>query len=350
MHIPDGYLGPKTFVSCYLLTAPFWTMGILWLKKNLQSYQVPLLSLGAAFVFVIQMLNVPIPGGTTGHAVGSSLLVIALGLWPAVLATSLALLVQAVVFGDGGITAFGANCLNMAVVQPIVTYVVWTIFRPRDPGAQPGRSMAAAFAAGYAGLFAAAFTTAVMFGIQPALERAPDTGLPLYSPYPLGVAVSAMMISHLFFGLIEGFITSFAVGGLLRVDGVNLGLHGLKVEGRPVYKRPAVLATMAALVIILPLGLLAPDWFKAGEAWGEWAPEEAAELAGLSAVPAGMEKYAETWTAPIPDYSFRESESVVGNSLQYVVSGVLGIGLIVLFFLVIEKLPRVLGGARREQT
>ena len=83
MHIPDGYLGPQTYVAAYVAAAPFWAVASRKLRDSLRLRQVPLLALGAAFSFIVMMFNVPIVGGSTGHAVGSALIAIILGPWPA---------------------------------------------------------------------------------------------------------------------------------------------------------------------------------------------------------------------------------------------------------------------------
>ncbi len=120
MHIPDGYLGPQTYAVLDAAIVPIWLTAAAKVKKTLKAKQVPLLALGAAFSFVIMMFNVPVFGGTTAHAVGAVLIAVLLGPWAAVLSVSTALVIQALAFGDGGITAIGANCINMAVVMPFV--------------------------------------------------------------------------------------------------------------------------------------------------------------------------------------------------------------------------------------
>ena len=102
MHIPDGYLSPATCAALYAGSAPFWYVALRRLKKVLHTRVVPLLSLFAAFSFVIMMFNLPLPGGTTGHAVGVGIATIVLGPWGAMLAISTALIIQAILFGDGG--------------------------------------------------------------------------------------------------------------------------------------------------------------------------------------------------------------------------------------------------------
>ena len=127
MHIPDGYLGPATCGFFYVVMLPIWSVASKIVKNTLKVKQVPMLAIGAAFSFVIMMFNVPIPGGTTGHAVGAVLAAILLGPWAATLAVSVALILQAILFGDGGITAIGANCFNMAFVLPFTGYAFYKI-------------------------------------------------------------------------------------------------------------------------------------------------------------------------------------------------------------------------------
>ncbi|MFH1485166.1 MAG: energy-coupling factor ABC transporter permease, partial [Chloroflexota bacterium] len=122
MHIPDGYLSPASFAVMYAAAAPFWYVAVQKVKSALTTRMVPLLSIFSAFSFTIMMFNVPLPGGTTGHAVGGTLLAIVLGPWAAVIGISVALVIQAIFFGDGGITTIGANCFNIAVVLPMVGY------------------------------------------------------------------------------------------------------------------------------------------------------------------------------------------------------------------------------------
>ncbi len=213
MHIPDGYLSPQTYVPLYGVSALFWAMSLKKLRRELSEKEIPYLAMAGAFSFLIQMFNIPIPGGTTGHAVGGAITAILLGPWAAVIAISTVLIIQAIVFGDGGITAIGANCFNMAVVIPFVSYWIFRSMAGKNMlGAkvQDGskRVYIAAFVSGYVGLTAGAILTAIEFGIQPLIARAPD-GRPLYAPYPLKIAIPAMAIEHmLLFSIVEGIITA----------------------------------------------------------------------------------------------------------------------------------------------
>jgi cobalt/nickel transport system permease protein len=210
MHIPDGYLGPATCAAGYAAMVPLWTAAGNKVKKSLEARQVPLLAIGAAFTFLIMMFNVPLPGGTTGHAVGGVLVAILLGPWAAVIAVSIALAVQAFLFGDGGITAYGANCLNMAVVLPFAGYYTYKLLAGKSAPSSR-RRMVAAGIGGYVGLCLAAALAGAEFGLQPLLHHSPD-GHSLYCPYGLSAALPAMLGGHaLIFGWVEALVTALVM-------------------------------------------------------------------------------------------------------------------------------------------
>jgi cobalt/nickel transport system permease protein len=210
MHIPDGYLSPSTCLTLGVVMFPIWYKASARLKKDLDVKQVPLLSMGAVFCFLIMMFNVPIPNGTTAHAIGATLVAIIFGPWAAVIAMSVALAIQAIVFADGGILAFGANAFNMAFIAPFVGYYVYKFISKNAPQGST-RQLAAGAIASYVGINCAAFFAAIEFGIQPLLFTAVD-GTPLYCPYGLDVAIPAMMVAHLTVaGFIEGIVTAAAL-------------------------------------------------------------------------------------------------------------------------------------------
>lgn len=210
MHIPDGYLGPATCGFFYAVMLPIWTIASRIVKKTLKAKQVPMLAIGAAFSFVIMMFNVPIPGGSTGHAVGGILVAILLGPWPACIAITVALVIQALLFGDGGITAIGANCFNMAFVLPFAGYYIYKAISFNAPVSSNRRVIAAGIA-GYIGINAAALLAGVEFGLQPLLHHT-AAGQALYSPYGLNVTVPAMAGEHLLiFGWVEAIVTSLVI-------------------------------------------------------------------------------------------------------------------------------------------
>jgi cobalt/nickel transport system permease protein len=210
MHIPDGYLGPASCGFFYAAMIPIWAAASNIVKKTLKARQVPMLAIGAAFSFVIMMFNLPIPGGSTGHAVGGVLVAIILGPWAACIALTVALVVQALLFGDGGITAIGANCFNMAFVLPFAGYYIYRLLS-RNAAAASGRRVIAAGISGYIALNLAALATGVEFGLQPLLHHTYN-GQSLYCPYGLNVAVPVMAGEHLLiFGWVEAVVTALAV-------------------------------------------------------------------------------------------------------------------------------------------
>lgn len=329
MHIPDGYLSPQTCAVMYAVSAPFWYVAAQRLKK-LSGRMLPLIAIFAAFSFVIMMFNVPLPGGTTGHAVGATLMAIVLGPWAAVIGVTIALAVQALFFGDGGILAFGANAFNMAIVMPFVAVAVYNLLSANTPLTSSRRVIAGAVA-GFVALNVAAFLTAVQFGIQPALFRAAD-GTPLYGPYGLGEAIPAMMLGHILIaGPVEGIVTALVIAYLQKSNLPILELNARPEQGTLLAGRlttgPLWIA-LAILALLSPLGLLA-----AGTAWGEWGMEELQELYG--SVPEGIERLGSAWSAPLPDYTlpFLSNEMVA-----YIVSAVVGMGLLVVIILLFGRL------------
>ncbi|MDD1762593.1 MAG: cobalt transporter CbiM [Methanothrix sp.] len=217
MHIPDGYLGPYTYIALWIIMIPIWYYAGNKLGRELKSRQVPLLALAAAFSFVIMMFNVPIPGGSTGHAVGAAIIGIVLGPWAGVIAISVALVLQALMFGDGGITAIAANCFNMAVIMPFSGYYIYKFISGSAPLASSRRIIAAAVA-GYVSLALAATSTGIMFGIQPLLHKSAE-GVPLYMPYSLNITVPAMLLEHIFgFSILEAVITALIFVYIQKTD------------------------------------------------------------------------------------------------------------------------------------
>jgi cobalt/nickel transport system permease protein len=210
MHIPDGYLGPVTCGFFYAVMLPIWTIASKVVKKKLSVKQVPMLAIGAAFSFVIMMLNIPIPAGTTGHAVGAVLVAILLGPWAACIAITVALVIQALLFGDGGIMAIGANCFNLAFVMPFAGYYIYKAISYKAPG-DSKRRVVAAGVAGYVALNIAAGLTGFEFGIQPLLHKT-ASGQALYCPYGLNVALPVMLGEHLLiFGWVEAIVTALVI-------------------------------------------------------------------------------------------------------------------------------------------
>ena len=320
MHIPDNYLSPATDAVLMVAMVPVWAHSAKRVSEDLDQKQISFIGMAAAFSFLLMMFNVPLPGGTTGHAVGGTLIACLLGPHAACLAVSVALGIQALIFGDGGILAFGANCFNMAFVLPFVGFAVYRLIAGTDPSA--GRRVAALFVGSYVGLNVAALLAAIEFGIQPMLFH-DAAGQALYCPYPLSVSIPAMCIPHLLVaGVIEGVATVAIYEFVARVApeyvvDTTSGSQGRSVGGSLV----PVVVLVAALVVATPLGLLAE-----GTAWGEWGADEIAET-GAGFTPAGMTDGFE-WNALMPDYTLGALPDVAA----YIVSAVAGVALLVIVF------------------
>jgi cobalt/nickel transport system permease protein len=345
MHIPDGYLSPSTCAALYGCAAPFWYVALRKTRKLLLTCQVPLISVFAAFSFVMMMFNIPIPGGTTAHPLGVAIASIALGPWASILALSTALVIQAVFFGDGGITTLGANCFNMAIVGSLVAYLSYRAIAGRSAVIASRRVIAAALS-GYLAINAAALGAAVELGLQPHFFKT-AAGAPLYAPYPLSIAIPAIMIGHLTFaGLAELVVSGGVVAYLQRANPSLLrftapGISLPQEESQPVaaetgWKAARPLWTAVGLLLVLaPLGLMA-----AGKAWGEWSvhdfssPAARRQIAKASqnvapppAAPSGLKRWSKLWAAPFPDYS---PSFVHKPAFGYILSGMFGTGIIVL--------------------
>ena len=351
MHIPDGYLSPSTCAALYAAALPFWTVALRRVRALLATRFVPLISLFAAFSFVIMMFNLPLPGGTTGHAVGIAMAAIVLGPWGASLAISVALAIQALLFGDGGILTLGANCFNLAIAGSFVAAAVYRLAAAGAPLLAPRRVFAGGLA-GYCAINAAAFLTALELGLQPLLFH-DASGAALYAPYPLNVAVPAMMLGHLTFaGLAEALLTAGVVRYLQQSERELLGGGVLTAIGMPSLgsallngggSTRRLWAWLGLLLVMSPLGLLA-----AGSAWAEWSPAELAEPEARAAiaaasggnelpavVPRGLGRLATLWTAPLPDYAPAFLRSA---AMGYLISALVGVGIIVLTVVGLQRL------------
>jgi cobalt/nickel transport system permease protein len=303
---------------------PVWTTAGKRVRKVVTSRSAPLLALGAAYSFLVMMFNVPIPDGTTAHAVGAVLIAILLGPWAAVVAVSVALAIQALFFGDGGVLSFGANCFNMALVMPMVGYAVYRSTARNLPLTAPRRAFWAGIA-GYVGLNAAALCAAIEFGLQPTLFHSAN-GTPLYAPFHLSQTIPTMALAHLTIaGTVELVLTAGVISYLQRANlpllrinhpGVADG-HDAPSPRRRAWSWGVIGLGIAAL--LTPLGLLAT-----GGAFGEAAPRDL-DLAKyhLQAVPNGLAHYAGFWHhALFNGYDFRHDEH---PALGYIVSAFVGL-------------------------
>ncbi|HEC57058.1 MAG TPA: cobalt transporter CbiM [Candidatus Syntrophoarchaeum butanivorans] len=204
MHIPDGYLGPLTCAVMFIVMLPIWYLAFRSAEEKLGAKEVPMLAVLSAVSFLVMMFNWPVPDGTTAHMVGGTLIAIILGPWAAVIGVTVALVIQAFFFGDGGILALGANCFNMAFVLPFVGYYTYRLLEGRV-----GKTVASGIAA-YIAINVAAICAAIEFGIQPYIA-------PGYCPYGLNLSIPAMAFAHLTTaGPVAGVVTAVVIAYLQK--------------------------------------------------------------------------------------------------------------------------------------
>jgi cobalt/nickel transport system permease protein len=349
LHIPDGYLSPETCAGFGAVMIPLWTTAARRVRKIVKSRYVPLLAIGAAYCFLVMMFNVPIPDGTTAHAVGAVLVAVLLGPWAAVVAVSSALAIQALFFGDGGVLAFGANCFNMALVMPMVGYGVYLVLTRRVSLTSPRRALAAGIG-GYVGLNVAALCAATEFGLQPTFFHRVD-GTPLYAPFHLAQTIPAMALAHLTVaGAVEFALTAGVIAYLQRANLPLLRInHDAVPEGDADVAPPRRLGWRWAFVglgvmaVLTPLGLLAP-----GAAFGEGKPQDLnLRKYHLDAVPDGLRHYAGFWHhALFNGYDFsHDTHPAVG----YLVSAGFGILAVGVAVFAIYALVRLVHRSRGER-
>ena len=307
MHIPDNYLSPVTCAVIAVAMAPVWAKSIKKVKEEVTKTKMPLLGIGAAFSFLMMMFNVPLPGGTTGHAVGGTLLAILIGPYAACISISVALLIQALFFGDGGILAYGANAFNLAFVLPFLGHFIYKFIKDRAK-TEKGEYIGIVLGS-YIGINMAALFTAIEFGIQPLLFVS-ATGQPLYSPYPLSVSIPAMMIPHLLVvGIVEVIFTVMIFAYIKKVSPGTI-FEGAKEKTKAIY------GLIIALICLSPLGLLAT-----GTAWGEWGT-----------VPGGLKSKFE-FKSVMQDYMLRG----LPKAVSYIISAVAGVAILLIIFKIISS-------------
>ncbi len=200
MHIPDGFLDAKTLALTGVLSVGGLAVAARQVNRTLPRSKIPLMGLGAAFVFAAQMLNFPVAGGTSGHLLGGVLAGVLLGPGAAAIVIACVLTVQALLFSDGGVLALGANIFNMSFIGAVAGYAIYRSTRKLLPGLR-GRITAVFFAA-WLSTVLAAFTCAGELALSGTL--------------PPGVVFPAMVMAHALIGIGEGLITSLVILAIAR--------------------------------------------------------------------------------------------------------------------------------------
>ncbi|MFN3805453.1 MAG: energy-coupling factor ABC transporter permease [Pyrobaculum sp.] len=292
MHIPDGYLDPVIAGVFFILAAVVLGLSLFRLREVKVT---PLFGVLSAAIFVAQMLNWPIPGGTSAHFAGGALAGILLGPYAGVVAMSIVLTIQTLVFNDGGITAWGANVWNMAVVNVVVGYYLYGALERYS-------KTAAAFVAGWAGVTLAAIFVGLELGLSTAFA------------YGLAVTIPVMAIWHALLGVVEGVITAGAVGYIA-------GRRPEVLRQREVGRLPYVL--LGVMIILAPVFAYLAEQVGYREPLGHVAEELGLREVALNP---GL----------LPDYTEPGLDPYLGTF----VSGVVGAAVVLLVALVIRHMSR----------
>lgn len=204
MHIPDGFIDPAVSAAAVVVSAGGVGVSLRKAAATMEERQAPLAGLVAAFIFAVQMLNFPVAAGTSGHLLGGVLAAVLVGPWTGCLVITLVLLVQALFFADGGLSALGLNVLNMAIIGALGGYAVFLGIRRLLPRTRPMVVLASAIAAGISVVMAA-----IAFYIEYALGGVGDASL--------RAVFAAMVGLHTLIGIGEAVITGLTVGVVLGV-------------------------------------------------------------------------------------------------------------------------------------
>jgi len=272
MHVPDGFLDARTLAATAGLAAVGLGLALREVRRNLPPRRVPLIGLAAAFVFAAQMLNFPVAAGTSGHLIGAALAAVLLGPAAAIVAMTAVLLLQSLMFADGGITALGANVLNLAVIAPLAAYGVYRAVRSIAGTGQQATLLATGFAA-WCSTMAAALACAVQLAASGVVEW--------------GTVLAAMGSVHMVIGLGEAVITMLIVAVVLRArpELVTSAVPAMQ----PTHRRTVAYGTalvIGLMVLVAPFASSLPDGL-----------EHVAERFGFASLASASQP------APLPDYS-----------------------------------------------
>ncbi|MEU4954006.1 energy-coupling factor ABC transporter permease [Streptomyces lavendulae] len=323
MHVPDGFINAPVSVAAGAVAATAVAVSLRGARRELDERTAPLAGLVAAFIFAVQMLNFPVAAGTSGHLLGGALAAILVGPCTGVLCVSVVLLMQGILFADGGLTALGVNITNMAVVTVVVAYAVFRGLLKVLPAGRRSVTVAA-----FAGALLSVPGAAVMFTLFYALGGTTDV--------PIGKVFTAMTGVHVLIGIGEAVITAATVGAVIAVrpDLVH-GARGLavplklRVDGRLV---DAPAAAAAAAPVPAAARSTRPLWISglvtalvlAGfvSYYASSSPDGLEKVAADQGIDAKAREHAAAGS-PLADYSVKDvSDARLSGGL----AGIIGVG------------------------
>lgn len=302
MHIPDGFLEPKVWVPLAAISGGAVVTAAKKIGKNMDERMVPLMGVLAAFVFAAQMVNFPIGGGTSGHLMGGVLIATIVGPYASLLMMATILILQALLFQDGGITALGANIFNMGVVGALSGYAIF-----KGINRITGNMRFSVFVASWFSVVAAASIASVELSISGVV--------------PLKISFPAMAGVHAVIGIGEGAVTIAALELISKVNReavfVSEAVHE-RITHKTVWIWLGV--SFAVAMILAPFASEFPDGL-----------EKVAETLGF------IERGTSKLSSPLPDYQMPGLEGGVSAAM----AGVVGVlATFVLAYMIVKVMQR----------
>ncbi|MDQ0934849.1 energy-coupling factor ABC transporter permease [Streptomyces turgidiscabies] len=320
MHVPDGFINAPVSVAAGVVAAGAVAVSLRGARRELDERIAPLAGLVAAFIFAVQMLNFPVAAGTSGHLLGGALAAILVGPYTGVLCVSVVLLMQGILFADGGLTALGVNITVMAVVTTVVAYAVFRGLVKVLPRTRRSVTVSA-FVAAALSVPAAALAFTLVYAIGGTTD------------VPIGRVLTAMVGVHVLIGLGEAAITAFTVGAVIAVrPDLVYGARGLRqklqlrVGGELVDAAPEPQLTPAPAHRTRAVWLtgLAASLVLAGVVsfYASASPDGLEKVAADQGIDAKAEPHAAA-DSPLADYGV---EGITDGRLSGGLAGVIGVG------------------------
>jgi cobalt/nickel transport system permease protein len=288
MHIPDGFLSLTVSIICWVITAITLSVAISRSNKSLGERQIPLMGVMAAFIFAAQMINFPVAGGTSGHLLGGALAAITLGPWAAMLVMTAVIVVQGLLFQDGGLLVMGANILNMGLITVVIGY---GLYRSVSTGNRTLKLTVAGIAAWLSVMAGALFASLELW---------------LSGTSQLRIVIPAMLTVHALIGMGEALITVAALTFIFQTRPDLMGENSASAKGSRGWVIAGALISLA-VVLLSPLASVNPD--------------------GLNRVATdlGFVHTAQTRTGPLAGYVVPFLQSV---SLSKITAGAIGLAMV----------------------
>jgi cobalt/nickel transport system permease protein len=243
MHVPDGLLSLPVAILCWLISAVLVFVAVRRTKGEVGERQIPLMGVMAAFIFAAQMINFPVAGGTSGHLLGGALAAITLGPWAGMLVMTSVIMVQALLFQDGGLIVMGANILNMGLLTVLIGYGLYRASAGRSLGVR----LSVAGIAAWLSVMAGALATALQLWLSGTAR--------------LDIVVPAMLAVHALIGIGETLITVAALAFILRSRPDLVQAQADPARGGLGWVAVGLLLSLA-VVLISPLASANPDGFE----------------------------------------------------------------------------------------